>query len=379
MNEVGHPEGLSHQEAGGRTVSFDSDQVVRRGDRGIIDGPDISQGCISRWVGKQPPDLEFAVATLMPIGMVTLLSSQGGAGKTMLQQTVMTCIPAGLPFLGNQTTGGATAGMFCEDDEDVLHLRQHRICGGLGVDLEPLAGRVFAQSFLGMNALLWDNWKPTPFLSDLEAQLAEIRNLRLVCIDNAALVFAGNENDRIEVTQFISALSGVARRLRTAVLLSTHFSKTSDGSSLYAASGSTAWVNACRSVLVLTPGTSTEPPRLSLRKSNHAKPGQETELEWVNGVLRAKHETQFADAIRRRSAPEVFLEILDRMTKESRYVSHKSRAANYGPRIFVNTPEGRNFKKQTFEIAMEQLFKDRHIRNEEYGRPGDVRQRIVRA
>jgi hypothetical protein len=133
---------------------------------------------------------------------------------------------------------------------------------------------------------LWKNGGPTPLFMELEADLKNIPDLVLLLVDNAALVFAGEENDRTEVTQFMAAFNGLASRLGIGLVLTTHKSKSTDGSTLRAASGSTAWVNAARHVLDLQPESSAHGPCLTVIKSNCTKPGEMTQLAWINGVLK---------------------------------------------------------------------------------------------
>src|SRR5262245_22868627 len=114
-----------------------------------------------RWVGIEPPELPFTIADLVPQGMVTLLVSPGGAGKSLLMQMACTCIPTGLPFLGKATAGGNTASVFAEDPDAVLHRRQHRINRALDVEMDALVGRVFIRSYFGLDATLWCDEAPT--------------------------------------------------------------------------------------------------------------------------------------------------------------------------------------------------------------------------
>ena len=127
----------------------------------------LSQSDCSRWVGKEPPELPFTVAGLAPKGMTTLLIADGGAGKSMLMQIALTCCPSGLPFLGMATLAGNTAGLFAEDGEAVLHVRQCRINDALDVDMEDLSGRSFLKSYQGENAVLWNRDGPTTFFDEL--------------------------------------------------------------------------------------------------------------------------------------------------------------------------------------------------------------------
>ncbi len=51
--------------------------------------PNIADGCVSRWLGKEPLPLVFTIAELVPQGMVTLFVSEGGSGKSLLCQTAI--------------------------------------------------------------------------------------------------------------------------------------------------------------------------------------------------------------------------------------------------------------------------------------------------
>jgi hypothetical protein len=61
-------------------------------------------------------------------------------------------------------------------------------------------------------------------------------------------------------------------------------------------------------------------------------------------------------------------------------VSENSRAGNYAPKQFASLPserrEGYNLKQ--LKGAMEALFKTGDLVNEAYGRPSDMRKKIVR-
>ena len=342
--------------------------------------PDISEACVSRWLGVEPEPLEFAIRDLAPSGMTTLLVAEGGGGKSVFMQTAISCIAAGQLFVGKRCEPGGAAGIFVEDSERVLHLRQKRINTTLGIDEEALLGRAFVQSYAGFDTTLWGDSGPTDFAYELEHQLSKIENLRLVVLDNAALLFSGNENDRVQVTAFLNYLNGVAQRLGVAIILTTHQSKSTDGSTLRAASGSTAWVNGARSVLKLEKGEEEDTATLTLIKANHAKPGEEIPLVWRDGVLcPVRTETGIIAHIEKRNAETAFLDALDALEKQGRQVSASRAAQNYGPKVAKRMPQARRVKLQDLERAMENLFDEGAIVQEPYGPPSKGLQRIVRA
>jgi hypothetical protein len=149
--------------------------------------PPINRADVARWRGREPPEIAFTIEDLVPQSMVTLLTSLGGAGKTLLLQMAGTVVAAGgMTFLGKAAFTGRAAGVFAEDPESVLHVRQPRINEFLGVDYDRIAGRYFPQSYFGQPAQLWRQGRPTEFLSELEDQLSRIQALRLLTLDNAA-------------------------------------------------------------------------------------------------------------------------------------------------------------------------------------------------
>jgi RecA-family ATPase len=346
--------------------------------------PPIDQADVARWQGRDPPDIVFTIEDLAPQGMVTLLTSRGGAGKTLLLQMAGTVVAAGsLPFLGKGAVTGRAAGVFAEDPESVLHVRQPRINEFLEIDYDRIAGRYFPQSYFGQPAQLWRQGRPTAMLVELEDQLKRIEALRLLTLDNAAVLFSGDENARSEVTEFMSALNGVADRLSIGVILSAHASKSQDQTVLRVTSGSTAWVNACRSVLELRTGDSTgegdQGPSLVVVKANHAVTGTTIQLEWRDKLLLpVRHSTGILGMIDRRAAECVFLDLLDAATSQGRNVSDSKHAGNYAPKTFAASPNSDRYTTKDFAAAMERLFAGGKIRMEPYGRKNDERRRVVR-
>jgi RecA-family ATPase len=346
--------------------------------------PPIDQADVARWQGCDPPDIVFTIEDLAPQGMVTLLTSQGGAGKTLLLQKAGTIVAAGgMTFLGKAALTGRAAGVFAEDPETVLHVRQPRINEFLGINYDRIAGRYFLQSYFGRPAQLWRQGRPTDFLAELEGQLSRIEGLRLLTLDNAAVLFSGDENSRSEVTEFMSALNGLADRLSIAIILSAHASKSQDGTTLRVTSGSTAWVNASRSVLDLRTGDSTgdsdQGPSLVVVKANHAPTGTTIPLEWRGKLLvPVLPSTGGFGSIERRSAEHIFLDLLDATAHQGRNISDSKHAGNYAPKTFAASPKAERYTKKELASAMERLFAADEIRMELYGRPSDERRRIVR-
>jgi hypothetical protein len=245
----------------------------------------LREGNAGQWRGITPPAVEFIVADFFPAGMAALLVANGGSGKTLLMQCLGSAAAAGKMFLGRETRRCKVVGIFAEDPAAVLHKRQESINTHYGITYDDLDQRFFPVSFFGHDTRLWKQGGPTDFFKSLEAQIRDIGDVGLILVDNAALVFGGNENDRAEVTPFMAALNGLAARIGAALVLSTHGSKSQDGTTVRAVSGSTAWQNAARAVLHLEPAGEGRPAVLSLIKANHARPNITVSLEWKDNLL----------------------------------------------------------------------------------------------
>jgi len=342
--------------------------------------------------GRPLPPRRWIVRDWIPCGVVTALYGDGGLGKSLMAQQLQTATALGSPWLALPVAKVVSLAVFCEDDHDELWRRQAAINEAYRVDFDAL-GDVHWMPRLGEENLLMTfagngAGQLTPFHAQV---LAEARRLkaRLVIIDTAADVFAGNENDRGHVRQFISrALGSIARAIDGAVLLCAHPSR-SGLTSGEGDGGSTGWSNTVRSRLYLSaralePGEApdTNARILERRKANYAARNDVLALRWRNGVIEPEAPlSPGATPFGKLDAKEVFLNLLRECDEQNRFVSENSRASNYAPRMFERMPRDKrlDFRKADFAHAMEALFAARRLENLDYGRPSDARRRIVPA
>lgn len=245
----------------------------------VLDGADVA-----RWIGVPVPEIEYAVAGLIPDRCASILSAEGGAGKSILVQTLATCIAMGLPFLGRAVAPGPALYLTAEDPDTIVHARQARINRALGIEMSDLAGKLFVKSVSEQDFTLFDDGE-TVLARKLTMDVL-MYGVRFVGIDSAALTFDNEEVNRRAVTAFMRSLNVMARRTRAAVLLIIHTSKSSDATVARMASGSTAWVNGARAGLLLK--AVDDGAELTLLKSNYSKAGTKIDLRWTDdGVLMA--------------------------------------------------------------------------------------------
>jgi RecA-family ATPase len=236
-------------------------------------------------------------------------------------------------------------------------------------DFPDLQGIVHLLSFVGEDAVLGlaDHTgvvKPTPLFMRLLKAAKEIKPV-LIGIDTSADVFAGNENDRSQVRQFVGLLRRMAMAADAYVLVNSHPSLTGINSGT-GMSGSTGWHNSVRARAYLTTPKAErdeEPDDpdarvLEFKKSNYGPISTSIALRWEHGVwVPASGAGALEQQLRDRKIDDLFLSLLDRFTREGRHVSDKH-SSSYAPTRFVEEPEAAAAKatSRMLEAAMRRLF-----------------------
>lgn len=338
----------------------------------------------SGWAGSPPPDRRWLVPGLIPMGVITLLSGDGGVGKSALMKQLGLAASLGSGWLGRRVFGGRVLGVFAEDDEDEIGRRVIRIAAGEGLDLAAAkdllvigadtdalkAGAALATSTDGKVTA-------TPLFAELAELVAEIKPV-LIVLDPAAEIAAIDENRRSEVAAFGRLLRGLAASSGAAIVLIAHPSLTgmASGSGL---SGSTAWNNSVRSRLYLTAPDQNDPEarRLALVKTNYAKPGTYIDLRLANGRFVAAEAASEADrSASSEAAKTAFLALLRRFTAEGRAVADTT-GTNYAPALFASEPEADGMSKADMKGAMAALFRDGRITVKHEGPQSRRRKRLA--
>jgi RecA-family ATPase len=320
---------------------------------------------LAGWSRTTATPKTFLMAGFVPARELTLATGAGGANKSTFGQQLATCCAAGVPMLGVEVVQGAALYITAEDDEDRLHWMQEHICRAVGVGMASLAGKLSVASLrgrLGNELATFDNegkLRPSPSFALLKATIAQ-SGAQLVVLDNAAHLFAGNENDRGQVTAFVNLLYSLCVDLGVTIMLVAHANKAGDSYS-----GSTAWLNAVRSQIVLArPEGAMDPDQrvLTLGKANYARPGEELHFRWHDFALRldtdlpADQRNELAATAAAATANARFLELLDKSRDERRAVSASRAARNFAPRIFAGMTGAKGMKDTAFEGALERLL-----------------------
>nr|RDS97435.1 hypothetical protein DWF04_02800 [Cereibacter sphaeroides f. sp. denitrificans] len=159
--------------------------------------------------GKPVPSREWLVEDLIPARTVTLLSGDGGTGKSLLALQLVVAAALGRPWLGRTVSSGRAVFASAEDDEAELHRRLWDVTQAEGVTFADL-DRLTIRSLAGEDALLATQdprsgvLHPSDLYRELDAFL-ETEEPTVVVLDTLADLFPGNENDRAQGTHMLKA------------------------------------------------------------------------------------------------------------------------------------------------------------------------------
>ena len=146
-----------------------------------------------------------------PRGYVTGLYGDGGIGKSLLAQQLLTLVASALPWLGMDVRAGPAFGFMCEDDTDELHRRQEAINRGYRLSMSSLELLRYASRVGFDNLLMTFNERnqglPTPLFTEIISFLTKFRPA-LVVIDTVADTFGGDEIKRAHARQFVQGVGG---------------------------------------------------------------------------------------------------------------------------------------------------------------------------
>ena len=188
---------------------------------------------IAAWDGAMAPEREWVVQDRVPLKNVTLLSGEGGVGKSIVSLHLAVATVLGRDWLSTLPTPGPALVVCCEDDADELHRRLDRIVEHYSSTCSATYGELkdmYLLSLAGQNAVLAAPncnglVQATKLFGRIHEAACDIRP-RLIVLDNSADVFAGNENDRAEVRQFVTLLRDMAISANAGMLLTSHPSLT---------------------------------------------------------------------------------------------------------------------------------------------------------
>lgn len=247
--------------------------------------------------GTEPTPVRWLIRNAVPRGTVCLFSGDSGLGKSLLMLQLQAATALRKPWLGFDVEPCKSFGFYCEDPENVIHLRIKDICQHYDVtktDLEDISytSRVGSNNVLMDFNRRTDEGKTTPVFDQIMSHVREF-GAQLLIIDTLAHTFNGNEIIRNQVTAFVSALQKIATEMDGAVILTSHPSVAGMQSGT-GISGSTAWRATVRAQMYIkrpkayddeAQDADQDERILKTMKSNWGAAGGVTRIRWDQGVF----------------------------------------------------------------------------------------------
>jgi len=344
----------------------------------------ITLTCAADMAATVPPERPWIVLGWLPSRQVTLLTGDGGTGKSQIAMQLQAAASAGTRWLGLPVMACRSIGLYAEDDQDELHRRLHGIVELTGISAASLRS-MQCRSVIEDEAEMVEVDErgaivATPYFRELE-RIVLSEGARLLVLDAITNLFGGDEIRRRQVNAFILLLRQLAIKMDGAVLLLGHPSASgiATGSGL---SGSTHWHNAVRSRFYFerATGEDADPNErtLSKLKANYAGSGDVLRVRWQPGGFIGLDEPGSLDrAAQASKADRVFRTLLAASYADGAWTSANPMAKNYAPSAFSKRPDREGLGKRALEDAMHRLKRAGAVIIEPYGRPSNQHSRLA--
>jgi RecA-family ATPase len=358
----------------------------------------------SSFDGQKAPQRRWLVNNRIPMRNVTLISGDGAVGKTTIALQLAVAVATDtLDWLQNVIDErGPVMFLTAEEEMSEVHFRLEQIVDYypdlMWTDLTNLHLLSMADSDC---VLAFPDRKhimvKSPQYERLSLNIQQIQP-KLLIMESAADLFAGNEIDRSQVRKFVSFLRELAIKHDCAVILLSHpsVSGMASGSGM---SGSTQWNNAVRSRMyfktVKSDGVDDEVDddaeavkdsgsdyrELQYLKNNRAKYGDKIKLKWTEGLfLPEKQKPPAEQAAQDARAEEIFMLLLRKFNEdESDRTATVKKGKTFAPFLFASEPEARKARisKAALTAAMLRLIEAKKIRSAISGPQSRRRSRLI--
>jgi hypothetical protein len=277
-----------------------------------------------------------------------------------------------------------------EDDEITIHIRLDKILRYYGVRFADVAKYLHIVSWVAQDTVLatagtkTNKVVPTKLYAFLLEMVGDLKP-GLISIASSANVFAGNENDRSQVQQFVGLTTKVARvGAKSGLVLTSHPSLVGISSDT-GLSGTTQWHNAMRAryfIRSIKPAEGEQPDNdlreIVFKKNQYGKVADTIKLRWQNGLFLPIGAAAFDAATRGMRIDEVFVTLLRKFNAGNRNVS-ATPGTIFAPSLFEKEREARELQATRIELgaAMRRMLDEGKISQEQYGKPSRPAYRLV--
>ena len=257
----------------------------------------MAQMSIADLIDTEPPEREWIIDDVLPLGVTGTISAAGGTGKSWSMIGLAVAMGMGIDFwgLGVPRPGGVLI-LSAEDDRYEFHRRLHAILTYVaertGEIPTTLADRIAFADRVGEKNLLTavqDGQISRTDLGDrIVATAQQVPDCKLIIADPLSRFRGGSANGEEEATRFVEALEYVRKETGCTIIVPSHTGKdagrTRDGSQ-HAVRGSSALVDGMRWVATLMTMSNEEAKqrqmaledakrwvRMEIPKNNYAPP-----------------------------------------------------------------------------------------------------------
>jgi len=245
---------------------------------------------LQRMLSEPPPEIQWVVQGLIPLGFPGIIAAEGGIGKSMTALLISLGLASGVGVLGRPVSPGAPCGVVyvsMEDDEDEWHRRLHRgmeimrETPGWSEENEQLLKErlrpMFPNRGSGVDFQLDKEWR------NIAQEASQIPGgCGLIFLDTFSRLSGGDENSVKETRPFLEAQAALVQHTGASVIPIHHVAKgnsTTSAKDLHsrlhvdAIRGSSAIVNNVRFALMLATLTPAEAASAGLDQEKAQRSG----------------------------------------------------------------------------------------------------------
>jgi RecA-family ATPase len=324
---------------------------------------------------EQPPNREWAVEGWIPAGKTTLISGDGGVGKTLIAQQLLTAVATpGATWFDKKVVHGPVLGVFSEDDTNEMWRRQIDVCRAMDIPMPSLTDVNWwtLDSVAATGCVLMSFTRENPegkvglFFRRLDEAMEQLKPV-MVVLDPIANMFGGNELDRAQVTGFVNrTLNRLCTKHGATMIALVHpsLSGMTEGTGR---SGSTGWANAVRSRLYLTrPEKDPAGDYRELRptKNNYGRLDDKIDLRWSSGAFVRATPGSEDDPVR--VAQRALLSAMGIVAERDEPMTMSKQSPYYAVKQVRGMPEVKGIALPLLGEALEMLLRDGKLRLREH-------------
>ena len=200
----------------------------------------------------KPEPITWLWTDRIPLGVITLIESDGGVGKTAIHHDLTSRITTGrpMPITGNVV---GPAGAVLLQGEDHLRGTVRPALEAAGADLKRI--RVYDKRDYGGQPLLLPGDVPV-----IEQAIEDLGNVKLVVIDPLSSFVNGSSNSERTVRDAFGPLASLAERKGIAIVIVRHWTRDTRAQPKHRGSGSASIIAAARSALMVLPDPENDSP-----------------------------------------------------------------------------------------------------------------------